>query len=155
MWVLAKGDRLAGWVFMGGIPVTLMGTMSVGTAWAACLILSSGVGRGTALFHTICPSTSNISPLSPQRSCNLSESWDLSSSIEDAKDCKTKGTTEIEREISSLWTTNSELSKEKPADKTVHVQKCALFNSDSSALQQAVNKRKQKIIYVFRMSKQK
>lgn len=32
-------------------PVTLIGTMSVGTACAACRILSSGVGRGVALVQ--------------------------------------------------------------------------------------------------------
>lgn len=70
------------------IPVTLMATMSVGTAWAACLIFSSGVGRGVALFHITCLSTSDPSP-SSSPACGvwgLMESWDLSSSADEAVD---------------------------------------------------------------------
>lgn len=65
-----------------------MGTTSVGTAWAACLIFSSGVGRGGALFHTTCPSTSDASPTSlpPCGVGDLTESWDLSSSADEAVD---------------------------------------------------------------------
>lgn len=66
--------------------MTLMGTMSVGTAEAVCLIFSSGVGRGAALFHTTCPSSSEPSPPSPSGVCGLMESCDLSSSAEEAVD---------------------------------------------------------------------
>lgn len=68
------------------IPVTLMATMSVGTALAVCLIFSSGVGRGATLFHTTCPSTSDPSPPSPTGVWGLMESWDLSSSADEAVD---------------------------------------------------------------------
>lgn len=75
-------------VAMEVIPVTLMGTMSVGTARAASLIFSSGVGRDVPRVHTTCPSTSYLSPPSPPP-CGvwgLMETWDLLSSAEDAVD---------------------------------------------------------------------
>lgn len=75
--------------YQGVIPVMLMGTMSVGTALAVCLIFSSGVGRGAALFH-IWSSHSKPSPASPCGVCGLMESWDLSSSIDETMDWSQK-----------------------------------------------------------------
>lgn len=74
------------------LPVMLMGTMSVATALAVCLIFSSGVGRGAALHHTAaCPSTSELSsPAPPAGLCGLPESWDLSSSADEAMDWMTE-----------------------------------------------------------------
>ncbi|TNN68632.1 hypothetical protein EYF80_021146 [Liparis tanakae] len=75
-------------VFKEVLPVTLMGTMSVGTARAASLIFSSGVGRGAPLFHWTRPSSSYNSPPSPPP-CGvwgLMESCDLLSSADEAVD---------------------------------------------------------------------
>lgn len=88
--LILLGERWAVWLddcsSQEVIPVTLMATMSVGTALAVCLIFSSGVGRGATLFHTTCPSTSDPSPPSPTGVWGLMESWDLSSSTDEAVD---------------------------------------------------------------------
>lgn len=77
------------WLTTDGIyflPVTLMGTISVRTAWACCLIFSSGVGRGGALDPDICPSTST--PSTSPWLCALIWQVSFSSSPEDAVDWK-------------------------------------------------------------------
>ena len=92
------------------IPVTLIGTMSVGTALAVCLIFSSGVGRGGALVHTTCPSNSDPSPPSPSGVWLLMESWDLSSSADEAVDWMRKRKKWLMKEE---WSNRREKARER------------------------------------------
>lgn len=126
VWMLFASDSV-GWGVVGWgrwlddcsskevIPVTLMATMSVGTALAVCLIFSSGVGRGATLFHTTCPSTSDPSPPSPTGVWGLMESWDLSSSADEAVDwMKT-----IERQCRLTSHDNGKIAKRESRKKEV------------------------------------
>lgn len=95
------------------IPVTLMATMSVGTALAVCLIFSSGVGRGPTLFHTTCPSTSDPSPPSPSGVWGLMESWDLSSSADEAVDWTRKRNNGLTSRKDMKWSKRTEKVMER------------------------------------------